>query len=416
MDARYIALAVPVFFLLIGGELLLSRRQTGGDTRYRLHDTISNLSNGVGQQVLGVLVAWIGIVAYGWVHDHLRVATIPTSSVVGWVAVLFGVDLCYYWYHRASHRVNFFWATHVVHHQSEEYNLSAALRQSWFTQLTSWIFYLPLAVLGFPPLMFLLMHTFNTLYQFWIHTRTVRRMGLAETVMNTPSHHRVHHGVNPRYIDANYAGIFIIWDRMFGTFRPEADEPVYGTVKPLASWNPLWANVADFVRLGQMTRATRRLRDKLFLWLAPPEWRPADLGGRVTIPEVSREAQRKYDVACGPAIDRYVGVHFALATVGAGFWLWFEAGMSRPDVIATAVVFLVGLIAWAGLVEGRRWAVPLELVRLVLVVAAAAWLWRGGAAFLPAIAGASAYGVGSAVWALRLRRAATVSESVRAAA
>ena len=171
MDARYIALAVPFFLVLIGIELLVNRRQ--GELRYTFHDAVASMSCGVGQQVIGLLIAFVRVGGYALVYEHLRVATLSPRSPLAWIVLLFGVDLGYYLYHWASHRVSFFWATHIVHHQSEEYNLSTALRQSWFTGLTSWIFYLPLAVAGFPPVMFVTMITLNTLYQFWIHTRAV---------------------------------------------------------------------------------------------------------------------------------------------------------------------------------------------------------------------------------------------------
>jgi len=147
-----------------------------------------------------------------------------------------------------------------------------ALRQSWFGPLFSWVFYVPLAIAGFPPVMFLITHTLNTLYQFFIHTRLVGRLGPLEHFMNTPSHHRVHHGINPQYIDKNYAGVFIIWDRLLGTFEPEGVEPVYGLVKPLGSFSPLWANVHRWVEIASLSRQSRRLRDKLWAWLAPPGW------------------------------------------------------------------------------------------------------------------------------------------------
>jgi alkylglycerol monooxygenase len=301
VDARYIALAVPFFLLLIGVELGVNRRQ--GDLRYTFHDAITSIGCGVGQQVLGVFMLAVRVGGYALVYEHLRVATLSPRSPLAWLALLFAVDLGYYAYHRASHRVAFFWATHIVHHQSEEYNLSTALRQSWFTGLTSWLFYLPLAVFGFPPVMYVAMVTLNTLFQFWIHTRAVGRLGWLELVLNTPSHHRVHHGINPKYIDRNYAGVFILWDRLFGTFKAEEEEPVYGTVQPLRSFNPLWANVEHWVELWGRARRTRRLRDKLLVWVTPPEWRSADLGGPVVVPEVSGATRPKYATAAPRGLD-----------------------------------------------------------------------------------------------------------------
>jgi sterol desaturase/sphingolipid hydroxylase (fatty acid hydroxylase superfamily) len=396
VDARYIALAVPFFFVLIGGEILLNLRRAG-DARYELHDSISSLSSGVGQQLLAVFFKFAEVGGYYFVWKHLRVATISMTSPVAWAAILIGVDLGYYWYHRLSHRINFLWATHAVHHQSEEYNLSTALRQSWFTGLTSWIFYAPLAVLGFPTPMFLGMHTINTLYQFWIHTRSVGKMGFLETFLNTPSHHRVHHGTNPRYIDKNYAGIFIFWDMLFGTFVPEADEPVYGLVKPLASFNPVWANVEPFVRLAKFSAQARGI-DKVYVWLAPPEWRPSYLGGDHIIPEVSRSTQHKYEVSSNPRVDAYVLVSFALAVAFATAILWYESTVPAAVMIGPVAMVVLGLLAWGGLVEHKPWAPAVEGIRLAMIPALAATATWGTRFFVLAIALSIGLAGGFGLW------------------
>lgn len=162
------------------------------------------------------------------------------AALASWAVVFVLVDLAYYWSHRFAHEVNILWAGHVVHHSSEEYNLPVALRQSSLHGLMSWIFYMPLAAIGVPWRMFVTCNAINLVYQFWIHTRAVGQMGsLTEAVMNTPSHHRVHHGVNPKYQDKSYAGVFIVFDRWFWSFQAEEEEPVYGITKPLQSWNPL---------------------------------------------------------------------------------------------------------------------------------------------------------------------------------
>ena len=215
-----IALAIPGFFLLMGVEALVARAL--GRRLYRLNDSVNDLACGILQQVLGLFSRGLLVGVYVWVYQVARLATLDAHSFWTFAGCLLGLDFLYYWFHRVSHESNLPWAAHVVHHQSEEYNLAVALRQSAFQPLLSWAFYLPLAVLGFPPLVFLTAASLDTLYQFWIHTRLIGRLGPLEWIFNTPSHHRVHHGQNPQYIDRNHAGIFIIWDRMFGTFEPEA--------------------------------------------------------------------------------------------------------------------------------------------------------------------------------------------------
>ena len=401
MDALAIALSVPVFVLLIALELMLTRRRQ--ERAFAFHDSVNSLSCGVGQQVIGLLTAAAKATGYALVYERFHVTTVSPRSPMAWIALLFAVDFAYYVYHLASHRVNFLWATHAVHHQSEEYNLSTALRQSWFTSLTSWVFYLPLAVVGFPTTMFVAMYTLNTLYQFWIHTRTVHRVGFLEVFLNTPSHHRVHHGIDPAYIDKNYAGIFIVWDRLFGTFQEETREPVYGTVKPLASWNPFWANFEPWAQLFALMRQTRRLRDKLYFLVAPPEWRPADLGGNVTIPEVSRAAQRKYDTLAPRGLDAYVAFVFALLVGGTTALLAFQSKLGPEGEALAAASILFGLLTPGALFEARRWAVPIEWLRLGLLVAFAAWLARGSALQIPVTASAGAAALVLAIWVGRYR-------------
>lgn len=373
MDEKYVALAIPFFFLLIGVELLVLRLR-GPRRAYRFADSITNLSCGVGQQILEPFFKAVALLPYAWLWSHARVATVHETSVWAWGVVVVGFDFLYYVFHRASHRVGFLWAIHAVHHQSEEYNLSVALRQPWLEPLVEPLFYLPLAVLGFPPAMYLGAITIDTLYQFWIHTRAVGRLGPVEWVMNTPSHHRVHHGIDPEYVDRNYAGIFIVWDRLLGTYRREAREPVYGTVKATRTWNALTANASPWADLWKMARATGRWRDKVYTWLAPPEWRPADLGGPVVVPPADPDAPRRYDVRARSGVVRYVAAQFVLLSAATVAYMWIEATASRTFLLAAAVVFVASLTAWGGLIEGRRWARPLEALRLV---AALAVLWVG---------------------------------------
>lgn len=407
MDARIIALSIPFFFLLIGLEFVALRGKR--DMRYRLHDSISSLSCGVGQQVLGAFVHLLfPLVPYLFLYTRFRVTTVSPSPLT-WLLLVLAVDLGYWAYHWASHRVNFLWAMHVVHHQSEEYNLTTALRQSWFTGLVSWVFYMPVALLGFPPEMFVTVYTLDIVYQFWIHTRAVGKLGPLEWIFNTPSHHRVHHGIDPVYIDKNYAGILIIWDRLFGTFRREDTEPVYGIVGPLSSWNPFWANVEPFVKLWKLSLAPRRLRDKLYFWIAPPEWRPADLGGPVTVPEVSRATQHKYETPAPRSVNAYVITGFALASGATTALLEVSKSLSWAENIAIVALVLVSLAVWSGLEERRPWAAPLEIVKLAGAVALGAWFLRAHPLRLPGIAAATVVAVALGAWVLQCSRANAVA-------
>ncbi|QYO66424.1 sterol desaturase family protein [Leptolyngbya sp. 7M] len=253
-------IAIPVFALLIGLEAWYSHRRRAN--AYEARDAWTNIFVGfvsVGFGILfGVFVAVIYTAAY-----ELAPYKFPADAWWSWVLLFFVDDLAYYWFHRVSHEMRLFWNFHVVHHSSEHYNLSVAVRQSWFSGLLHWIFYAPIMLLGFAPWMFALMHGFNLIYQFWIHTKFIKTLGPLEYVLNTPSHHRVHHGVNNPYLDKNYAGVLIIWDRLFGSFVPESEEPKYGIIKPIKSFNPLWINTHGWVEMRDAMRQRRTLLGKL---------------------------------------------------------------------------------------------------------------------------------------------------------
>ena len=360
MRASLIAWSIPAFFVLIAVELAIARAR--GRRLARFQDSINSLSCGVGQQVLGVGLTAITIGAYVVIYERWAVTRLDVSAAWVWICGGLGVDLCYYWMHRASHRVGFLWAGHVVHHQSEEYNLTTALRQSTLQGALGAAFYWPLALLGLPPEVFITLSTINTLYQFWIHTRLVGKLGPLEWVLNTPSHHRVHHAIDPEYIDKNYAGILIIWDRLFGTFVEEKREPAYGTVKPLHSWNPLWANLEAWAYMWRLSRASSRLRDRVWAFFAPPEWRPRELGGRVTVPEVDHARRVLYEHAPDPILHAYVALHFVLVALATLRVLVGAEGLELGLLVAWTSV---SLIAWGALFERKAWGAPLEIARLM---------------------------------------------------
>ena len=260
-----VQMAIPAFIVSIIIEMFAIKSGARGDYDWR--DTATSLAMGFGNTFAAVLfgatVVGIGV----WVHQF-RLFDIP---VTWWSLILcfIGDDFFYYWFHRTAHRIRWFWASHVIHHSSQHYNLSTALRQTWTGQFSlSFAFRLPLFLLGFDPKLILFCAGLNLVYQFFIHTEVVRRLpwGL-ELWLNTPSHHRVHHGTNARYLDRNYAGVFIVWDRLFGTFEAERDDepPRYGIIKNLATFNPLWVAFHEWVGIG---RDLVKARDWRTRWLA----------------------------------------------------------------------------------------------------------------------------------------------------
>lgn len=406
MDARLIAAAIPFFFALIALERFLTRKRA--DPTYALHDSIADLSCGIGQQTLQVFFQASLFALYASVWEKHRVGTVSPRSTLGWVGLMVGVDFAFYWFHRLSHRVNLLWAIHAVHHQSEEYNFAVALRQAWLEPIAIAPFHLPLALLGFPPEMFLAGYTLNTLYQFWPHSRGIGKLGPLEWAFNTASHHRVHHAVNPEYIDKNYSGMFILFDRLFGTFRQERAEPVYGTVKPLASFNPLWAQISGFRDIVSLCRSVPRIGHKLAAPFMPPEWRPAELGGPVEIPNVHRATQLRYDVATPRRVNRYVVGWFVVVTLATTLFILAGAA-PRDRLLVGAALLLMSLATIAGLTEGRSWATPLELARLALLVPSAHYLGRGTPYHAAAMWTASTLLLASTIFFPRARAGPTAS-------
>lgn len=271
--------AVPFFAAMIAAEAWWTHRH-GFDEYHDNRDTWGNILLGFGSIVWGVLFGLATIYIYLFAYE-LAPFKFPADAWWTWVALFFVDDFVYYVFHRVSHESRLFWNFHVVHHSSSHYNLSVAVRQSWFSGILHWLFYAPIMLLGFAPWMFAVMHGFNLIYQFWIHTKLVDKLGPLEYVLNTPSHHRVHHGVNDAYLDKNYAGVLIIWDRLFGSFTPETEEPRYGIIKPLDSYNPFWINTHAWAEMFVAMRQRHGLMAKLRCVFSSPYMEPAGLPSRV---------------------------------------------------------------------------------------------------------------------------------------
>jgi len=362
MHVDYIALSIPVFFILIAIELAYS--YFNRLNYYRLNDSIANLSQGIGQQITGIFMKTALFFGYKYIYDHWRLFDLPSTLLV-WILLFTGVDFFYYWFHRMSHQVNALWAAHIVHHQSEEYNLTVALRQSWFQGWFSWVFYLPLAFLGFDPIMFLTISAFNTLYQFWIHTRAIGNMGWLEYIINTPSHHRVHHGSNPKYIDKNHAGTLIIWDRMFGTFQKEEEPVYYGITKPLASWNPVWANFHYWFDLAALSAKARNWQDRVMVFFKAPGWQPAYLGGYQPAPGIDVVNYKKFDGSARFSLSMYSLYQFVIALAAGSALLFSYMHLETVQNVAAAVFIIATLVSCGALFENNKWLTVFEWTRLI---------------------------------------------------
>lgn len=370
--------ATPVFFVLIALELLVAKLR--GKQAYASSDMVNSIGLGVISQIVSVFSKLLTIGIYAWCVEHLAVLALPADSVWVWALSLLMYDFCYYWLHRCGHEVNILWAAHVVHHQSEYYNLSTALRQTGSGALLGWLFYLPMAVLGVPLKVFAVVALIDLLYQFWVHTEQIGRLGWFDRVFCSPSNHRAHHAVNDRYLDRNYGGILILWDRLFGTFVEENDNdpPVYGTRSPLRSWNPLWANAEVYWSTAVDAWHARRWRDKFLLWVKPPGWRPADVAARYPKPEFVMRRER-FDPPMSLPLKVYVLVQFALL-LGMSVQFLGMAGSASLTGLAIYAAYLVACLCVLGaLMEGRRWALWTEGLRMLAtaLVPALSGRWFG---------------------------------------
>lgn len=265
--------ALPAFVVLILVESVYVF--VAGGELYRTKDTAANITLGLGSMVIGILSAGAMLLFLSWLYTF-RIFTIPSSMWWAWALCFVADDFSYYWFHRFSHEVRWFWASHSVHHSSEKYNFSVALRQTWTGTLTgSFLFWAWMPLLGFHPKMILFMQSVSLIYQFWIHTEAVKKMPRwFEAIFNTPSHHRVHHGSDFEYLDKNYAGTLIIWDRLFGTYAPETISPRFGLTTNVETFNPVKIAFHEWMSIGRDVKRARRLSDVLNFLFRPPGWSP----------------------------------------------------------------------------------------------------------------------------------------------
>jgi len=364
-------MAVPLYILLILLELAYER--WSGRHTYRLADAVTSIDTAVLRVLLEGPLRLLLVIPYAWLYEHARLWTLDPASPWTWLLGFVAVDFCFYWAHRSLHRYNLLWGAHQPHHSSEDFNLSTALRKGAFQTAFDWPFYLPLALLGLPLPLFLVLLGVQLVYQFWIHSQHVGRLGVLEWFMVTPSNHRVHHGQNDRYIDRNHGGVFIVWDRLFGTFADEAEPVRYGVTTPVRTFDPLRLQFSWWRLLWADAVATRSWWDKLRLWWMPTGWRPADVAERPW-PKMGAE---KFDCAYPAGLRVYAFAQFVAINALTLVYLASvrQAGWLLPLLLGPLI--LCGCISLGRLFEARRGLWRLEAVRLVLLAALAlAWgLW-----------------------------------------
>ena len=356
---NFVQLAIPFFILALFIEFaygFLVKRQT-----YRLGDTINSLQLGVLSRLVGILRLGFSAMVISWLIGKLGVVSWSPDHWTQWVLSFIAYDFCYYWKHRFGHQWRIMWASHVAHHQSQDYNLSTALRQT-STDYVGFVFYLPLYLLGTSVEVIIGVGSLNLVYQFWVHTEHVRTLGVLDYLLVTPANHRVHHAVNEGYLDKNYGGVFIIWDRLFGTFvMEEKDKPcVYGIRHPLNSYNPIWANFHIWWETFWFSVRVPRVKEKFLSWFRSPAWAPGNDSGSQDL--VSDFA--KYSPSSSIFEKSYTFVQFWIFT---GLALALQANhLAMPrDIVLIAFAWLIASVLVQSMwLEGRRYSHLLEWIRL----------------------------------------------------
>ncbi|MEE4279999.1 MAG: sterol desaturase family protein [Halieaceae bacterium] len=364
-----VAYAVPFFILAMIVELLWGLRV--GRNTYRTNDAVSSLFLGTLSQARRFVTLGVGGYVYHRVATHMGNAQLDATSPWTWILAMVLYDFCYYWLHRLGHERTLLWAAHVAHHQSEDYNLSTALRQTSTGFLFGWIFYLPMYFAGIPASVVVTVGSLNLIYQFWVHTRHIGKLGWYEWIFVTPSNHRVHHAQNDRYVDRNYGGLFIVWDRLFGTFQEELDDepPIYGIRGPLRSFSPLRALTHIYVDMFRDAWRARRWRDKLHVWVARTGWRPADVAAADPRPKADLSRFELFDPVV-PAAVRAYALFQLVAMVALLGLLQFGVASSYGAGVILVLAMLATTVATSLWLDARSPALCLsvEAARIVILV------------------------------------------------
>lgn len=364
---KILLLAMPAFLLLVLFEKWYGWKK-GFDTVRNL-DMISSLSSGITNVTKDVLKLSIGIISYQWMVTHLAVVNISATWLT-YIIAFIAMDFQGYWAHRWSHHINFFWNRHMIHHSSEEFNLACALRQSISSIVEFFTFLLlPAALLGIPVQVVAIVAPLHLFAQFWYHTRHINKMGVWEKIIVTPSHHRVHHAMNPEYLDKNLGQIFIIWDKLFGTFQEELPElpPVYGITRPAATWNPIKINYQHLWLLIKDAWRTNNWWDKCRIWFMPTGWRPADVVEKFPVAKVTDVYHlNKYDAKAAIGLHRWLWIQVMVILLIISY---FFANIARINKLGDSYIYLYGLFiflsvySYTDLMDRSRYAIVWESIK-----------------------------------------------------
>jgi len=361
--------AIPFFFLAILLEFvygLIIKSNT-----YRINDTINSLSMGSLSRLQSLVILGFSASLFELINREFQLGQLADDEAWVWISCFVLYDLAYYWKHRLGHEVAIFWGSHVAHHQSEDFNLGTALRQTSI-DFHGFLFYLPFFVLGFPAEILFTVVSMNLIYQFWVHSEHIPKLGPLEWIFVTPSNHRVHHARNKIYVDRNYGGVFIIWDRLFNSFQQELDDEkvIFGLRKPLNSWNPVWANIHVYWRLLQDFLKVRGVGNKIKVFFMPPGWQPQGMESSCKLRHQPLDLSTRFDPVISSFNQGYTFVQFIL-TVALSLYILINAN-SIGYFITTAFVVLLtfSFYVHGTALEAKSYAPALEMFRLTLLIGA----------------------------------------------
>jgi alkylglycerol monooxygenase len=358
------AYITPIVLVLLIAEILFS--VIGKKRLYSFQDTVANIGTGIGNQCVNLAVVFLVMKWYGWLWQFA-----PWRVPETWyfaLLLLFIQDFVFYWFHRIGHTLNIFWAAHMPHHSSEEMNLSVGVRASFTQRLFQFLFFdWVLVLMGFSPNMVYAVAGIHLLLAYWHHTQVIKSMGFLEKIFVTPSHHRVHHGVNPQYLDKNYSEFLIIWDKLFGTYEPEVEEVCYGLTHPPRTWDPIYINIQFWKQLVQDCIAAPHWWDKVRIWFMPLGWRPRGLevAGVKKRVGYTRAEQVKYQSPQFKGLRPYLIAQIVLGLAVLMITTNLKLPLTAMDRVLLSVGIFGMIIAWGGLLRAKAWAGLLEIVRIV---------------------------------------------------
>ena len=363
-------IVIPIFIILIVLEIIVAKKM-----KIKINnpvDIISSLSSGITNIAKDGLKFGVLIISYSWLVKHITILKIEPI----WLAIIIAFivqDFSGYWLHRMNHRINIFWNRHIIHHSSEEFNLSCALRQEISTIVRfGAIFMLPAALLGISPTIFAVLGPIHLFMQFWYHTRLINKMGLLEKIFVTPSHHRVHHAINTKYMDKNYGQILIIWDKFFGTFQPELKEekPVYGIIRPANTWNPIIINYKHFWQLLKDAYYTKTWKDKLRIWFMPTGWRPKDVEDLFPI-KSTRDSKSQIKYQTNNSRKLILWSFFQLFISGSLMLLMFSIASKISNITQFCLAFflILNVFSYTSMLDGRKKiSIITDLIKLAFIL------------------------------------------------